>query len=402
MALDQTARVQTASEPSQAEYDAIHDTMMASARGRWFLGEYARRNRTADTTAVLAAIDRIGAHLRGEALPPHAPEYLHLGLMAMAGLVAAVESDMSALSTGHETESSAKPRVSRVVSTLRDLGDCIQVMLDNFKPEAAEAPPAPRPPANLMVVETPEPAPVTLVTPEPVVARVEAAVPPSVELTVPAPQAEAPASQQQVVEAAPVAATPAPQLAALAAVAQAMEAASAEAASAEAASVQAASANTISEIAPAPALASAPTAMDAAIVELEDNEPTIATAGVEAGAIELFEPAAPIAPASVDAVMSPPAPAPAPAVTAPTSAGSVQVALTAAAMSAGAIVLDAATDFEPIAFRAPEEAAADARAFQALNPVTAAALPLQDLLPEDHPLAELRSLSKAELVALFT
>jgi hypothetical protein len=160
MALDQTARADASGEPSETEYDTIHDTMMASARGRWFLNEYARRNRSADTNAVLSAIDQIGAHLRGEALPPEAPEYLHLGLTTMAALVAAVEADMSALSTGHESEAGAKPRVARVVSTLRDLGDCIQVMLDGWKtPRAAAV--ASEPPASARAAVPP----LTLVQP---------------------------------------------------------------------------------------------------------------------------------------------------------------------------------------------------------------------------------------------
>ena len=34
---------------------------METARGRWFLAEYARRNRHADTTMLLKALDRIDA-----------------------------------------------------------------------------------------------------------------------------------------------------------------------------------------------------------------------------------------------------------------------------------------------------------------------------------------------------
>jgi hypothetical protein len=52
--------------PAQDDYDAICATMMGSARGRWFLEEYARRNRNADTTAVLAAIERLEGVVRDE------------------------------------------------------------------------------------------------------------------------------------------------------------------------------------------------------------------------------------------------------------------------------------------------------------------------------------------------
>lgn len=147
---------------ADADYGAILATLTATARGRAFLAEHGRRTRGADTTAVLAAIDQIGASLRGEAVPADAPEYLQLGLMAMAGLIAAVENDISALSTGHETPDSTRPRVQRLIGTLRDLGDCIQVMLDSWqtKPEPHAAPPVPVAPPALAVVE-PSPVPVS-------------------------------------------------------------------------------------------------------------------------------------------------------------------------------------------------------------------------------------------------
>jgi chemotaxis protein CheZ len=48
------------------DYEDICATVMKSARGRWFLAEYARRNRHADTMRVLDAIARIEAVIRGE------------------------------------------------------------------------------------------------------------------------------------------------------------------------------------------------------------------------------------------------------------------------------------------------------------------------------------------------
>jgi chemotaxis protein CheZ len=42
-----------------AEFDAIAAAVMETARGRWFLGEYARRNRNADTRLVLDMLARI-------------------------------------------------------------------------------------------------------------------------------------------------------------------------------------------------------------------------------------------------------------------------------------------------------------------------------------------------------
>src|SRR5690606_129843 len=38
------------------DFDAIEAAVLETARGRWFLREYAKRNRNADTEAVLAAL----------------------------------------------------------------------------------------------------------------------------------------------------------------------------------------------------------------------------------------------------------------------------------------------------------------------------------------------------------
>src|ERR1700736_1360088 len=46
---------------AQSDYDSICAALMDTERGRWFLQEYARRNRSADTKLLLAAIERIEA-----------------------------------------------------------------------------------------------------------------------------------------------------------------------------------------------------------------------------------------------------------------------------------------------------------------------------------------------------
>ncbi len=56
-----------AASPVGADYEAIHAAVMETARGRWFLKEYTRRNRSADTTLVLAAIEQIEMALRNPA-----------------------------------------------------------------------------------------------------------------------------------------------------------------------------------------------------------------------------------------------------------------------------------------------------------------------------------------------
>lgn len=49
----------TGSHREPDDYDAILAAVSETPRGRWFLAEYARRNRTADTTAILDEIGRL-------------------------------------------------------------------------------------------------------------------------------------------------------------------------------------------------------------------------------------------------------------------------------------------------------------------------------------------------------
>ncbi len=45
--------------PGEEDYEAISHAFMETSRGRWFLGEYAKRNRNADTRMVLDAVARV-------------------------------------------------------------------------------------------------------------------------------------------------------------------------------------------------------------------------------------------------------------------------------------------------------------------------------------------------------
>jgi hypothetical protein len=55
-----------ASQPREEDYEAIREAFMETSRGRWFLGEYARRNRNADTRMVLDAVARIEENLAAQ------------------------------------------------------------------------------------------------------------------------------------------------------------------------------------------------------------------------------------------------------------------------------------------------------------------------------------------------
>ena len=59
--------------PGEADYDAIREAFMETSRGRWFLGEYAKRNRNADTSMVLDAVARIEETLAAQNKPARDP-----------------------------------------------------------------------------------------------------------------------------------------------------------------------------------------------------------------------------------------------------------------------------------------------------------------------------------------
>src|ERR1700730_13060170 len=76
-----------ASLPSEEDYEAIREAFMETARGRWFLDEYALRNRNADTCMVLEAVAKIEETLvaQRQAPPPPPPEDKRPEMLAAIG-----------------------------------------------------------------------------------------------------------------------------------------------------------------------------------------------------------------------------------------------------------------------------------------------------------------------------
>ena len=59
MALTRTQLADPNCLVTDSDYEAIESAIMETSRGRWFLSEYARRNRTADTELLLSAINSL-------------------------------------------------------------------------------------------------------------------------------------------------------------------------------------------------------------------------------------------------------------------------------------------------------------------------------------------------------
>jgi hypothetical protein len=74
-------------QPSDSDYDAIREAFMETSRGRWFLGEYAKRNRNADTRMVLDAVARIEETLAAHRAPPSPDDRLVEALAAIRSAV---------------------------------------------------------------------------------------------------------------------------------------------------------------------------------------------------------------------------------------------------------------------------------------------------------------------------
>jgi len=83
-----------AAQPSEADYEAIREAFLETSRGRWFLGEYAKRNRNADTRMVLDAVARIEETLAAQKTPASDPRFDE----ALAALRAALKEARTAVS----------------------------------------------------------------------------------------------------------------------------------------------------------------------------------------------------------------------------------------------------------------------------------------------------------------
>jgi hypothetical protein len=84
--------------PSEQDYDAIREAFMETSRGRWFLGEYAKRNRNADTTMVLDAVSRIEQAMAAQKQEPE-PASNNLLIEALAAIRGAVDEAAARAST---------------------------------------------------------------------------------------------------------------------------------------------------------------------------------------------------------------------------------------------------------------------------------------------------------------
>jgi chemotaxis protein CheZ len=81
---------------NEADYEAIEAAVMETARGRWFLAEYARRNRHADTTMLLKALDRIESTIGGKKTVEPV-ERIRFDLVEMSKAIARTKTEIASI-----------------------------------------------------------------------------------------------------------------------------------------------------------------------------------------------------------------------------------------------------------------------------------------------------------------
>src|ERR1700710_2037675 len=88
--------------PGEEDYAAISEAFMETSRGRWFLTEYAKRNRNADTRMVLDAVARIEQSLAAQKEHTLSPQPEGLAAQQQSADAAAAKSAAEAAAAAAE------------------------------------------------------------------------------------------------------------------------------------------------------------------------------------------------------------------------------------------------------------------------------------------------------------
>lgn len=138
------------------DYDAIASAVMETERGRWFLAEYARRNRAADTASVLGALAEIERKLTaGQGGGREAEDFTEI-MRRVAVRAALVREELHDL--GHDARVTAAlthlDRLERLVSGLAAPTSSAEAVVAVEREDARDAPTLALP-APQAAVETP-------------------------------------------------------------------------------------------------------------------------------------------------------------------------------------------------------------------------------------------------------
>lgn len=84
-----------------SDYEALENALLQSTRGRWFLDEYSRRNRTADTQMLLDAITKLESSFVRQNMDGHSDRVRH-ELIEMSEAISQTRREIAAIKTPHE------------------------------------------------------------------------------------------------------------------------------------------------------------------------------------------------------------------------------------------------------------------------------------------------------------
>jgi hypothetical protein len=103
---------------AQSDYESICAALMHTERGRWFLEEYARRNRSADTQLLLAAIGRIETVICAER-NRQAQQGFRSDLLEMAKAITRTRAEVAEIRSDAAAPADSAPSASEASSALQ-------------------------------------------------------------------------------------------------------------------------------------------------------------------------------------------------------------------------------------------------------------------------------------------
>lgn len=89
----------------EADYEAIEEALMQSARGRWFLAEFSTRNRSADTRMLLDAISRLESTILKPQSEQTKDTRIRHDLIEMAEAIAQTRKEIAAMRPADQDDS---------------------------------------------------------------------------------------------------------------------------------------------------------------------------------------------------------------------------------------------------------------------------------------------------------
>jgi hypothetical protein len=120
---------------SEADYDAIASAVMETARGRWFMAEFAKRNRQADTVQLLGAIERIERVVGVGATPAVGEPNLH----EAAALIADLRLDLERISgRASEPSSGLAARIENAAAAISAATEHVQEVAWSLREAGAD------------------------------------------------------------------------------------------------------------------------------------------------------------------------------------------------------------------------------------------------------------------------